>query len=248
MRIYSKFHDYYDIALTHGIDPNAVYKRNVSEFSCNATEYERMLEVPEIKTAISRMPSRPWNQNGVCIDIGYIIIFCGKLYPCARYTFTPEQGYRKNKFKFCFKEEDVSAFISKYGTKEEKRHYFKAARQAGYYSQCFRRAGIESVKRLYDVPKDRTPAIVDWQCEIGVPISVVSSEREYKLIYNPVLKDLRFYKVLDPYTAFQELSMFISGVMGGSAPPMIQISDEIRLEKHGFDKKTSFRKDPTKRR
>ena len=55
------------------------------------------------------------------------------------------------------------------------------------------------------------------------------------------LSDIEFQKIVDPFTSFQELSMFISGVMGGKSPPIIQLKDEDLIGKHGFDK-WSFRK------
>lgn len=56
------------------------------------------------------------------------------------------------------------------------------------------------------------------------------------------LKSIDFAKVVDPYTLFQELSMFIGGVLPRDANPMVEITDDkIKIAKHGFDKWT-FRK------
>lgn len=63
-----------------------------------------------------------------------------------------------------------------------------------------------------------------------------------QIILNPVLKEIEFYKKIDSFTAFQELSMFISGIMGGKSPCMIEISNDDKIAKHGFDK-YSFRKE-----
>jgi len=53
---------------------------------------------------------------------------------------------------------------------------------------------------------------------------------------------MEFFKIVDPFTAFQELSMFIGGIMGGKSPIMIEVADKDRIAKHGFDK-FSFRKE-----
>ena len=53
-------------------------------------------------------------------------------------------------------------------------------------------------------------------------------------------------KYLDPYMTYQELEQFISGILGGNSPKMIEISDKDRLESHGFDNVTSFRKSKEK--
>ena len=56
------------------------------------------------------------------------------------------------------------------------------------------------------------------------------------------LKDLDFAKVVDPYTLFQELSMFVGGVLPRDSNPMVEITDDkVKIAKHGFDKWT-FRK------
>ena len=60
------------------------------------------------------------------------------------------------------------------------------------------------------------------------------------VVVNPILKDMNFQVVFDPYRAFQRIDMFLSGVMQSSENKMVKISDKIRKYKHGFDE-TSFR-------
>jgi hypothetical protein len=56
------------------------------------------------------------------------------------------------------------------------------------------------------------------------------------------LGQVGFAKVVDPYAAFQELSMWVGGVLPKPGNPMVEIvDDKIKLAKHGFDKWT-FRK------
>ncbi len=56
------------------------------------------------------------------------------------------------------------------------------------------------------------------------------------------LQTFNFAKVLDPYTAFQEISMWVGGVLPRDGNPMVEITDpKIKLAKHGMDK-WSFRK------
>lgn len=60
------------------------------------------------------------------------------------------------------------------------------------------------------------------------------------------LETLAFYKVFDPYAMFQELAMFVGGVLPRSGEEMVEIDDRTRKHKHGFDE-ASFRKPPEKR-
>lgn len=59
---------------------------------------------------------------------------------------------------------------------------------------------------------------------------------------NPVgLKQMGFAKALDPYSAFQNLSMWIGGVLGGTSPETVEITnDQVLIANHGYDK-YSFR-------
>lgn len=64
---------------------------------------------------------------------------------------------------------------------------------------------------------------------------------------NPCIKDLKFYKVMDPYLCFQEVDSYICGKLAFPQNAMVEIEDKYRIEQHGFDKH-SFRKAPTKKR
>lgn len=57
------------------------------------------------------------------------------------------------------------------------------------------------------------------------------------------LRSLGFWKVHDVNSAFQELSMWVGGILPRPGKPMVEIDDRMRAQKHGFDK-WSFRKPP----
>jgi hypothetical protein len=84
--------------------------------------------------------------------------------------------------------------------------------------------------------------LLDIHHELNAPVILIRN-RDYVL--NPVLKDLSFARKYDSFTAYQDLEMFISGVMGGNSPMMITIEDKYRIQSHGFDK-YSFRKGKSK--
>jgi hypothetical protein len=76
---------------------------------------------------------------------------------------------------------------------------------------------------------------------VEMPPKYQHEPKEFQV--NPyTLKQLGFAKALDPYTAFQELSMWIGGVLGGTSPEIVTIKDDKTLiEGHGFDNRFSFR-------
>lgn len=79
------------------------------------------------------------------------------------------------------------------------------------------------------------------------PVYSYRNTGNYKLHVNCNLGDYNFQKVVDPYTAAQELRMWFSN-KARPEPKMIETSDEDRLEAHGFDKKYSFRNTQSKKR
>ena len=61
------------------------------------------------------------------------------------------------------------------------------------------------------------------------------------------MKNYRFVQIKDPPTAFQDIFMYIAGVIGITEPVTVKISDKELAKKKGHDGKYSFRKPPGKR-
>lgn len=85
----------------------------------------------------------------------------------------------------------------------------------------------------------------DWLIENGVAIVIPHisyGKQEGWFLNTDGLKSIDFVKALDPFTAFQELSMFVGGVMARPDRPIVEITDnKVVAAKHGFDE-WSFRK------
>lgn len=88
----------------------------------------------------------------------------------------------------------------------------------------------------------KTPILVNsnFDDEIG-------NYGEFNLVKDANLKQYEFQKVLDPYTIFQMIQQFISGVLSNPEKEIWPISDQIKAESHGFDK-WSFRKQKHQRK
>ena len=91
----------------------------------------------------------------------------------------------------------------------------------------------ENYKELFI--KEKCPVIVGEWCSphLGNPC---------KMIFNASLKDYEFFRVVEPYTAFQEIQMFMSN-LAVPLKPIPEIPDKIMVDIKGFDK-WSFRKMP----
>jgi len=83
--------------------------------------------------------------------------------------------------------------------------------------------------------------MIDHRISIMVEEDRPRESDRYYAINPDSLKRIGFAKALDPYTAFQELSMWIGGILGGTSPEIVRIiDDKVLIENHGYDKH-SFR-------
>lgn len=244
MRIFSKFHDYYDTALGYGIDPKIIYRRieeqkKIGHLSYRARElYGLKSEYPIIEKYYDRIRYGSDCFKKFEIKGTFLLLFCGKLYGGLKIS-VDHIDHTVEDFIYVYSIKELDQLFKLYASKKEQEDYFKKKRNFFYshsriqYENFFEGILGKNIEELNQIHFDT-----------GIP--VIKFERDM-ITFNPILKDLQFFKVVDPFAAFQELSMFIGGVMGGESPPMIQISDEIRAHKHGFDK-MSFRKGPTSKR
>lgn len=225
MRIISKTKDYYDGVMGMGIDYECPYIREKQEIVIDKTEphiyinaWKRGMEVNGHIYDIENCKIREW-QKQPFEERGYFLIgFCGKIYPCVRI-------------------EDIN--------KNVKYLYNKVTENKDVE---FRRYHMGTEVNFFD--KDWS-AFEKYFIEYKTPVFTVRPEKfnmEYLrtkvLILNDELKQYDFMKIKDPYTAFQEIYMYISGILGVNQRPMIQLSDEQIKAKHGFNHKYSFKKEP----
>ena len=96
--------------------------------------------------------------------------------------------------------------------------------------------------------KYKTPVIVS-RFDGDYSTSIIGRPKyKYATFANDPLYPIKFVSAVDPHTAFQEIQMFIGGVLGSEDPPMIEVSEKVKIASKGFDPKWSFRKKPTKRK
>lgn len=74
----------------------------------------------------------------------------------------------------------------------------------------------------------------------------LQSYNQNKVIVNPILSAIGFHKIIDSFSAFNEIEKFLTNEMAPRDVRMDQpVPDTINAESHGFDK-MSFRKEPSK--
>lgn len=243
--IYGK--DYYDNALAYGKDESIVLVREKSRFMSDR----------EVNSGV------PWHVREFTYkNMRYklesiVVFFCGKIYEGIRAEFQPQFGsYEPAQFTFFWHAAEFSAWVDSNGIREP------MERQYPYtYKQIDKKMTFSGYFHAWENPTKR-----DWMIENHVfcavrmpePFDKVWAtakpphgfydgwEMQYWAVNCDKLKDVQFFKVFDHYAAFQEISMWVGGVLPKPGNPMVEISDIVRVEKHGFDKKTSFRKEKEK--
>lgn len=231
MLIISKFYDYYDTAMGLGVDKTIVYKRETTETHIPRDDYDWKSRQNDplysVKITHAYCKRGSWfNQKRKYISTG-LLGFCGKIYPFAvissderdvKYPPTTDVYYDIESAEY-----NLRGFES--GDIED---------MLGLRTQTMLQNHF-STKHKFDetFKKNNTPV---WIIES-------SYGRGMKFIKDPYLKSMRLQKIIDPYTAYQDIQMFISGVLGTKENDMVQIEDELMAKKRGFDK-WSFRKLP----
>jgi hypothetical protein len=226
MKIYSKFHDYYDSVLkfSQTDEDGVVYERESKQYVFDKN-------MAEIKS--SGHVQYYLNSNL------YFIGFCGKIYPVFNYHF--EEGESKN-FHIGIDNEALIEKIKEYKKRASGRYEYPD-------SVCLNK--LLGIKEQFDWWRNYTYVnpfkLEDFFIKYETPIfvfcnSVENRERKWTLKTNPCLKDFDFQRIVDPYSAFQEISMFFNSTLTNVKTPKMPVgSDVVIAESKGFDK-WSFRK------
>ena len=232
MKLISKFHDFYDSCLSLGIDETIFFQRETKEIKCEETKTRFYIkdELYSIEHGYWRRKLGEYNINNI-----NVLHFCGKQIPFIKVSIQDCYSTREH-ISYCYNIKQVEAFISKYCDKSQIEKFYQKDKE--YRSKKrYRSSEFEKISKWFiDFTKDET--ILDDYFKYESPYFLKTKK---EIIINPCLSNYEFYKNMGAFETFQEISMFISGVMGGQVPKMIEISDTIRLQKKGFDSVTSFR-------
>lgn len=208
MRIISDKKDYYDCIQAHGQDRTLVYLRKPEEVYLERGEWP----FPSLYT--------PWWFSDTDIT-QHIIGFCGKIYPMLEIC-----GAIRKK---CFTIAEIDAFVEKYATRSQKDGY----RNKGHWWRYGGKRRSDFVKFFEDCKKKKesySEMFLEKHCPVFV---ATSSAKNIKIVYNALLSEYEFFRVFDPYTAFQEIAMFM-GSMAMPEKDMPVIPDELKIHSRGF--------------
>ena len=256
-------HDYYDKAIAYGIDPGVVFVRDSKYIKNSDMEIIGEPTTPSITLSEPKSPSASkwshptlistWNGkgngtlNGVNYGItGHSVIFCGKSYGGIEL-----RDHKNHQTYFFWKYDKLKKWADERG--------LTCSRSYSWWE----RKDPNSSEEFIVLPKNTASLQRMIDLNISILMLKPKSSFSYRNVSNAHRKDriewleqesdwqanccglaeLGFQSALDPYTAFQELSMWVGGTLSANGPNTVTITDDkIKVAKHGFDKH-SFRKD-----
>ena len=238
MRIISKVRDYYDCGQAYGQDPELVYLRRPDEYILMPGDkwIDRLEDLRDEMPAASRNPTLE----------RFVIGFCGRTYPGWKLYWHGMVGdkhtrlerilYHPADFIEVFKYKPIQKAFPRFMEKPKRRMSLWSRRQMANTS-------FEAVRHAYN-DNFGYEDFFDLFIETNSPIWIYhpaldsrcrSPRRKGTFIkINDRLDPYNFYRVIDPYTAYQELSMFVGGVLRRAEPIMASVSDASMLKKKGF--------------
>lgn len=251
MRIVSKFKDYYDSSAGFGVDMSQVFVRKQEAHSL--MELAQSPDFSLLEKELSRTMANIRHLRSESYS-PVIVGFCGKLYvglkapkitESGEYEYSgsgmsrsvvqriywspgefPDEALNKKVDHF-----SLSLFLRRqHNTVETIADWFEMNKKELVRECSAAFAGANQVVFFYD-PYANEP---------------YAKQVKNDIVINPCLQDYGFQRVKDPFSAFQEISMFIGGVLSGPERDTITLCDQDRIVAHGFDDK-SFRKPATKK-
>jgi hypothetical protein len=228
--------DYYDgVAGTMGIDKTIVYTRQITEleenqiptFFQNKKGFWRRDESIVHKLNYARV-KKLYNKKYPRIEF-FIIGFCGKLYVGWKLYSTCIDGVGETHVNT-----DITYDFD----------FMKTIMESTTWSSDFEAdvKAIQNYDSMHFFRDLKTPVFV-FDNDFGVRTYSIEGRGMSKFIVNPLLKNYKFFKIFDTYQAFQEISMFMGGVLGRGEKEIVEVADKYKIQQHGFDK-WSFRKEP----
>lgn len=228
MLIISEFRDYYDAVLKEGIDKTIVYYREQKTIKRKQTT--------ESVNIFDQIPHR--ELRGIDVK-SFIIGYAGKFrlvyYLSLRESFINKQTFvytTKEIQNFLLENKCIKA-LAEFNDNTKSRRYRYGSR---CYNNSFNFETLDKAFNLdYSIFSDIFTEFKVPLVKIYIPNTYNWMQKEYEIELNPCLKDIQFYKAVDLFTMFQEIQMYISGVIGVDRMIPVTISDVSMRDKKGFD-------------
>lgn len=235
MRIISDFHDFYDSAMAHGADMRLVFERN--QRIIDGADADLGIDLQNLPAIIQLRDGKTRRYTTDHTVHTHILLFCGRLIPFV--VDTKPDSYYGGPWKTTtsWSIEDLQTTIDQ--DPDVARHYacnwihrWAFNRKALHHVFGFRADPLR-IAEIHE--RHRSPIILYRN------LLRSGGERQVETVVNPNLKDIGFQTQSDAFATFQDIAMYLGGVMHAGERQTVTIPDNIRAAKHGLDD-WSFRK------
>jgi len=228
MLIISKQKDYYEIATA--VDKSLVWQRSEEVIkNCLSKEYKRLLDFNRGR------------KDGPLVSL-FIIGFCGTEYVglvkdgCLYFNDGLVRELEDYSWDKPYHNRKVLGNIT-YDKNEIIKHY-EHEYAALPHDNSWRRQAM--MRRLDFIKKTHGNKDSKLFLKHRTPIYFIGNDGIFVKDLN--LKNSSFISVMEPYTAYQEISMFLGDRLRLRDKEMIEIADKYKISAHGYDVKKSFRR------
>lgn len=264
MKIISNFRDYYDSATAYGVDTTVVFQRTQNTVTLNTPWLD----------SLCYNRSGYLRRKNLVLGI-QPVFFCGRVHPIVRLLDTVYFADFKSLVDFLatVKKSDTKmadikdgllaeprdrvssrrVFDMLYGEKvpEEPAKYIYGRKPGKTW-----RSYMEMLEETFCLYSDKLTSMYDAEIRAlhltyQTPILSASQSHGHffggpvELTVNPCLGDFKFGRIVDAYTAFQEVSMYLTNEMvSETMPDPSNVADKYMVGKKGFDPKYGFRTRP----
>lgn len=259
MKIISNFKDYYDGIQKYGSDSQIRYRRITEKGNIKPhlppVTYVRFPAIKKENSLLPELSVRAFtSKENVNLQFEpFIVFFCNKMYTGIRTLYQKDLSLKADlEIKWAFQYSyTYAAFLAEC---ERLKFDYVTLRASSTRMFSFRKSEAAETEEFFALSGTLIPtqsSIATLMVSLQVPVLYFQSHgtgncKEPTFTHNPELFKIDFIKVMPPYLAFQELEMYIGGVLSAPETPMIPITDKDRIQQRGFDK-WSFRKMPTKK-
>lgn len=235
MRIISRFRDFYDCIQRAGQDRELLYLR----------------EPKTLEGALCLTTSLSGGAQGCDLESG-VVVFCERAYPFLVLGVDETRHRSRESHTYvCWSVDDLDTAMAASFRKRAVEEYRGTKLHRGYFDPSQLSFGRRAAEIFFAEAATVSAAARRLTEEHRTPV-IVSRTRETfgtrgETIINGELQSLEFMRVVDPFTAFQEIAMWLGAqAWPGNAIPAVSDIDMVAAK--GFDTKWSFRKEPTKGR
>ena len=216
MILISDFADYYDcMNFAFGNDKSNKFVRDSKQKSY--IKYTQLNQ--NLHDVLGWLNHNLYNKDRVDYQVQQVLVFCDEVYLLFTRTLCP--GY------------PCSRYINDEYIKEEEKtiqNRYYVSRTKGYLAS---KNNAQELRKFHDAPyfiiSRPTQPIGDYK------------KREWDYIIEiPCLKDIDFHLIKDANQCYQDVEMWLSANSHKDVPQ--EVSNDVRVQQHGFDLKQSFRK------